>query len=308
MNVLIVGLGSIAQKHIKALWEIDSTIKIYALRSSAKSICVEGVTDLFSLTEIIPDFFDFAIISTPTSEHLKGILFLSKLNIPLFIEKPLYHKLSIQQVAEEIGDKGLLTYVACNLRFLDALSFVKQRVSDLNLCINEVNVYCGSYLPDWRKGIDYKENYSAIPELGGGVHLDLIHEIDYVYWMFGTPLHIQKRFSSSSSLSIKSYDYANYCFFYENYNVSVILNYFRRDARRSLELVCDSETVYVDLLQNKVSINGKNVFNSNNRIADTYEKQLRYFIQCLQIGKQTFNTIADAYTVLQMCLNNDTER
>lgn len=302
MNILIVGLGSIAQKHIKALRKIDATIEIYALRSSIKAKQVEGVTDLFLLSDIEKISFDFAIISNPTSEHLKSILFLSKLSIPLFIEKPLYHELSIQNIVKEIKDKGLFTYVACNLRFLDALEFVKQRIVNLNLRINEVNVYCGSYLPDWRKGIDYRENYSAIPELGGGVNLDLIHEIDYIYWMFDTPLHTHKRFSNSSSLGIRSYDYANYCLSYENYNVNIILNYFRRDARRSLELVCESETVYVDLLENEVSIDGQIVFKSNNRIADTYEKQLRYFIQCLQEGKQTFNTITDAYNVLQICL------
>lgn len=302
MNVLIVGLGSIAQKHIKALRIIDSTIEIYALRSSLEAKHIEGITDLFLLSDLEKDFFDFAIISNPTSEHLKSIQLLSNLNIPLFIEKPLYHELSIQNIVEEIKDRGLLTYVACNLRFLGALEFAKQRIADLNLRINEVNVYCGSYLPDWRQNVDYKENYSAIPELGGGAHLDLIHEIDYIYWMFGTPLHIQKGFSNSSSLGIRSYDYANYCLSYENYNVSIILNYFRRDARRSLELVCESETVYVDLLENEVSVDGQIIFNSNDRIADTYEKQLRYFIQCLQEEKQTFNAITDAYNVLQICL------
>lgn len=302
MNVLIVGLGSIAQKHIKALRIIDSTIEIYALRSSLEAKHIKGVTDLFLLSDLEKDFFDFAIISNPTSEHLKSIQLLSNLNIPLFIEKPLYHELSIQNIVEEIKDRGLLTYVACNLRFLGALEFAKQRIADLNLRINEVNVYCGSYLPDWRQNVDYKENYSAIPELGGGVHLDLIHEIDYIYWMFGTPLHIQKGFSNTSSLGIRSYDYANYCLSYENYNVSIILNYFRRDARRSLELVCESETIYIDLLENKVSVDGQIVFNSKNKISDTYEKQLRYFIQCLQEEKQTFNTIADAYNVLQICL------
>lgn len=302
MNILIIGLGSIAQKHIKALRIIDFAIEIYALRSSLEAKHVEGITDLFSLRDIENISFDFAIISNPTSEHLNSIQLFSKLNIPLFIEKPLYHELSIQNIVEEIKDRGLLTYVACNLRFLGALEFAKQRIADLNLRINEVNVYCGSYLPDWRQNVDYKENYSAIPELGGGAHLDLIHEIDYIYWMFGTPLHVQKGFSNSSSLGIRSYDYANYCLSYENYNVSIILNYFRRDARRSLELVCESETVYVDLLENEVFVDGQIIFNSNDRIADTYEKQLRYFIQCLQEEKQTFNAITDAYNVLQICL------
>lgn len=302
MNVLIIGLGSIAQKHIKALREIDSAIAIYALRSSKESKPVQGVLDIFSLVDIRSISFDFTIISNPTSEHKKSILLLFELDIPLFIEKPLFHELSIQSVVEEIEEKKLLTYVACNLRFLDALAFVKDRIATLNLRINEVNVYCGSFLPDWRKEIDYKGNYSAIPELGGGAHLDLIHEIDYIYWMFGAPLRTQKCFSNSSSLDIKSYDYANYCLTYKNFNVSVILNYYRRDARRSFELVCENEIIYVDLLKNTVTINGEIEFKSNKRIIDTYEQQLRYFIKCLQKQKQTFNTIKDAYNVLQICL------
>ncbi|WP_294590980.1 Gfo/Idh/MocA family oxidoreductase [uncultured Bacteroides sp.] len=302
MNVLIVGLGSIAQKHIKALRDIEPTISLYALRSSANAKCFEGVANLFTLNEVESIPFDFAIISNPTSEHLQSIFSLSQLNIPLFIEKPLYHDLSIQNLVEEIKSKELLTYVACNLRFLEALRFAKQRITDLKLRINEVNAYCGSYLPDWRKGVNYKENYSAIPELGGGVNLDLIHEIDYIYWMFGAPINTQKWLTNSSSLGIRSFDYANYCLAYPGYNVSIILNYYRRDTRRFLELVCESETIYVDLLKNEVFVNGRLFFSSDNRIVDTYEKQLHYFIECLSQKRLTFNTISDAYNVLQICL------
>ena len=43
---------------------------------------------------------------------------------------------------------------------------------------------CHSYLPQWRKK-NYKKSYSSNAKLGGGVSLDLSHEIDYIQWIFG---------------------------------------------------------------------------------------------------------------------------
>lgn len=83
MNVLIVGLGSIARKHIAALRSLDPEVQIYALRSTRFSNSVDGVTDLFSMKEVEEYSFDFAIISNPTSEHQKTIQQMGVLNIPL---------------------------------------------------------------------------------------------------------------------------------------------------------------------------------------------------------------------------------
>lgn len=84
MNVLIVGLGSIARKHIAALRSLDPEVQIYALRSTRFSNSVDGVTDLFSMKEVEEYSFDFAIISNPTSEHQKTIQQMGVLNIPAF--------------------------------------------------------------------------------------------------------------------------------------------------------------------------------------------------------------------------------
>jgi CMP-N,N'-diacetyllegionaminic acid synthase len=50
--------------------------------------------------------------------------------------------------------------------------------------ILNINIFCGSNLPDWKK-TDYSKSYSASKKLGGGVLLDLSHEIDYLHWIFG---------------------------------------------------------------------------------------------------------------------------
>jgi predicted dehydrogenase len=304
MKVLILGLGSIAKKHVAALQSISDSFQIHALRSSKSANNYQSVIDLYSIEEAQTNTYDFAIVSNPTSEHEKGIELLKVLNCPLFIEKPLFHNLSIEKTVNDITRQGLYTYVACNLRFLDSLNYIKRFVVESDKKINEVNAYCGSYLPEWRKGTDFRKAYSTIPELGGGVHIDLIHEIDYLYWLFGSPSDVHRVFTHKSTLEIEAYDYANYCLEYPSFCASVILNYYRRDAKRCLEVVMEDETIEVDLLRNEVkSPDGKILFKSDQTILDTYKAQMEYFINQISTGKRdSFNTIMDAYHVLQICL------
>jgi predicted dehydrogenase len=130
----------------------------------------------------------------------------------------------------------------------------------------------------------------------------LIHELDYLYWFFGSPNKTTKLLKSNSTLEIDSIDYANYVLEYENFVASVILNYFRKDAKRTLEIVMDDKTVLVDLIENKVYENGIVVFQSSQKAIDTYESQLRYFLKSIDTGKSNFNDIEEAYEILKMCL------
>ncbi len=304
MNVLIIGLGSIAKKHIDALNQIDKTIKIFALRSHKTSESYLNITNLFDLNQIKNLSIDFIIISSPTFKHVDNIESLIEFNIPLFIEKPLFHTLEVNDVLNKIKKQNIKTYVACNLRFLDCLKFAKDYI--VGKRINEVNIYCGSYLPDWRPERDYKMTYSANKEQGGGVHIDLIHEIDYAYWLFGKPKKTHKLFSSKSSLDINSFDYANYILDYDNFNANIVLNYFRKDSKRTLEILLEEETITVDILKNKVYDSNSNVlFKSDKTITDTYTDQLQFFIDYIATNKNEFNTVSEAYEILKICLQND---
>lgn len=305
MKVLIIGLGSIGKKHVAALRSINPSIQIDALRSSKSNVELEGVVNYYEFNEIKQNKYDFAIISNPTSEHKRTIEQVVQLNIPLFIEKPLFHNLDIEDLVKNVISHNITTYVACNLRFLNSLIFLKKYLTSNSIRINEINVYCGSYLPDWRKDTDYKNNYSAIPELGGGVHIDLIHEIDYLYWFFGMPNNTHRFFSNKSSLNITAYDYANYILEYQNFNVNIILNYFRRDAKRTCEIVLEDLTLTANLLENKiVDSNQKIIFESEQKMIETYKNQLEYFIACIKNNSKPFNTIEDAYNLLKICLNS----
>ena len=199
MKVLIVGLGSIAKKHIEALRTLQLKCAIYALRSSPTPNTEEGIENIYELDEAKMGF-DFAIISNPTYLHYETIKCLAQKRIPLFIEKPALHSLeNVTELIALVEHNKVVNYVACNLRFHPCIVFLKESLNKNCKKINEVNVYCGSYLPEWRSGVDFKAVYSANANMGGGVHLDLFHEIDYTCWLFGQPLDSKCIFSSKST-------------------------------------------------------------------------------------------------------------
>jgi len=303
MKILIVGLGSIGKKHVKVIKSILPNAEIFALRSKINAEYLPGVTNIFNLVEIASFTIDFAIIANPTSEHKKTITQLIPFGFPLFIEKPIYSSLDIEDLVVSANKNEISTYVACNLRFLDCIRFIKDKLPLMpNKKLNEVNVYCGSYLPNWRPTVDFRKTYSANAMLGGGVHIDLIHELDYLYWLFGTPKEVKRNFRSQSSLAISSYDYANYILDYEGFCAGVVLNYYRREPKRTLELVFDDETWNIDLLINQITCKNQILFSSDQRIADTYQTQMEYYIRCLSKKADTFDTMSDAYAVLKICL------
>jgi len=307
MNVLIVGLGSIARKHIEALQVLKINAKIYALRSNSNAEIEEDIENIYDL-ESINIVFDFAIISNPTHLHYEFIEKLAQKNIPLFIEKPAVNTLeNVDKLLDIIDDKKLITYVACNLRFHPCITFLKNKIDSELPRIDEINVYCGSYLPNWRPGKNFRTIYSANALMGGGVHLDLFHELDYTTWLFGLPNKSKSVLKNISSLEIDAIDYANYILEYDGFTANIILNYYRRKPKREIEIVLDENTWTIDLIKNEIK-NDNNEYLlkiSNFNIKETYVLQLEYFINCLKNKQTPMNSFRDSLENLKICLNNE---
>lgn len=302
MRVLITGLGSIAKKHIHALRTLAADTDIYALRSDQNAPEIAGVSNITSLSQV-NESFDFAIVSTPTAVHYDSIVQLLPLGIPLFIEKPLFHTLENgEKILDACRSQKAITYIACNLRFHPCVQYLKAYLEKNSPFINEVNIYCGSYLPEWRPQVDFRKNYSAIPEMGGGVHLDLIHELDYACWLLGKPLGSVKTLGNSSSLQIRAIDYAHYQLQYPRYFANITLNYFRRSAKRQMEILIDDRTIEMDLLKNDIYENGSLIYSLPTDVHYTYIKQMDYFLKAIKQGTPLMNDINEAYDILKICL------
>lgn len=305
MKVLIIGLGSIANKHIEALRKIDCKVELYALRIGVSSHSVDGVINVYNydcIKEINPDF---CIVSNPTGAHFETLRKLHEFKVPLFIEKPLFNNIGLgeEELITDILNSKTPNYVACNLRFLDCIGYSKEFIKDKR--INEVNVYCGSYLPEWRPDQDFRKNYSANKEMGGGVHIDLIHELDYVVWLYNYPTQVFRHVSNNSSLDISAYDYANYLLEFDQFNVNVVLNYYRRDAKRFMEVICEDGTLMVNLLKNEVTWKDNLIYQSSKTMLDTYYDQLYFYIENILTRKTSFNDVNEAYNILKICIAKD---
>lgn len=307
MTILVIGLGSIARKHIRVLQALQNDITIYALRSSNSSKEEVGVTSIINI-DSLSEKPDFIIISNPTYLHEEAIRKTIDFKVPLFIEKPVFESLKNKRpLLDEIKEMKIQTYIGCNLRFHPALIFLKQLLNVNKQAINEVNIYCGSNLSEWRPGSDFRRSYSANQEYGGGVHLDLIHELDYAIWLFGMPLKTQSLKRSVSSLQINSIDYASYQLIYPSYTVSINLNYFRIKPKREIELLLENDILTCDLLRGTVSdMNGEKIFERNEfEMMDTYRDQMNYFLENKNSCQEIMNNIEEAFNVLKIALHEE---
>ena len=305
MKILIIGFGSIAKKHLKSILKCNPDSIIFAYRTINVIDKIDGIINVFDFDKF-NEKIDFIIISNPTALHGSTLLKSIKFNVPIFIEKPVLCDLNLEKTLQfEINRSKLTTYVACNLRFHPALIYIKQFLETTKPRINEVNIYSGSDLSKWRPFSDYKKSYSANSTLGGGVHLDLIHEIDYCLWIFGLPSNVIALFSSKSTLNINSMDSTRYLLEYPKFNVGITLNYFRKDAKRQIEIVTENDTFVIDLISCKVHQNSCNriIFSKNYDIQDTYDLQMEYFFDCIINKINPMNSFDEGLTTLKIALN-----
>jgi predicted dehydrogenase len=162
----------------------------------------------------------------------------------MFIEKPLFESSKYCLEHIKFKENGIY-YVACPLRFHPVLQKAKDFAEQNR--IYSFRAICSSFLPNWRKNIDYRKNYSAIKEMGGGVTLDLIHEWDYLIWLFGLPNKVNGHKSKVSNLELSSDDLSIYVCSWSNLCGSIHLDYFGMAERREIEFITENDVVLFDI-------------------------------------------------------------
>ena len=93
--------------------------------------------------------------------------------------------------------------IGYNLRFLSSLQKFKSILDDKIIGdVWSVRSEVGQFLPSWRPNSDYRKGVSAQYALGGGVLLELSHDIDYLRWIFGEVAWVQAVLAQQSDLEI----------------------------------------------------------------------------------------------------------
>lgn len=162
--------------------------------------------------------------------------------------------------------------------------FVKEIKNNLNSDnVLSVRSISSSYLPDWRPGQDYRNTYSAHKNLGGGVSIDLIHEWDYLTYLFGWPERVHGLIGKKSKLEIDSDDYAIYIAEYEDKIVELHLDYFGRKTIREVQLFTKTDTIIGDIANNRIEfLKSGEVIDFNEERDDFQKKELYNFLDMLE--------------------------
>jgi len=306
----IVGLGSIGCQHLRIARELWPEINIIAVRSGrGGGINEEKLvnTTFYSIEEAIGHGIEAAIIATPAVYHVQQAIELIERGIHVLIEKPLSHALdNVNGLLKIEKESKIVAIVGYCLHYnVGALKFFEMINSKKIGQILTVQVDCGSYLPEWRKGQNYRESVSAKTKLGGGVLLELSHELDYIRWFFGDMKSVYANIQNSDTLDIDVEDSVDMIFeSKKGFPVSVHLDFNSRNTRRKCIARCANGDLIWDAGNNKViwrpgyeSEQVKIYQNDRNYI---YREQLKHFIDCIENNKSPSVSLNDGANVLRL--------
>lgn len=257
-NIAVIGLGNIATRHRRNLKMLFPEAKLIVMSASGR-IPKEPVTDsdhiAESIDEIIQLQVQFAIIASPAPFHAQHAIPLIKAGIPVLIEKPVSAtQTDAQALIDAEGQYKTPVAVGYCLRYLPSAQQVRQMIQE-GVIGNLYNAFIeiGQYLPDWRPTKDYRETVSAKTELGGGVLLELSHELDYAQWILGslTPKHVILRASEELGLEVE--DNADLLMTTaKGAVVNIHLDFLQRKAHRKCRFIGSDGCIEWDLIRNEV--------------------------------------------------------
>lgn len=299
-KVLVIGYGSIGKRHSRNLLELG--IKPYILTQYPDNLDCIFFGDI---NEIREEEFEYCIISSPTSRHLEDLekcLGLQNKPKKILIEKPIESShlkgLEIENIAIEYG---LDIYIAYNLRFLEAFDIIRKFVQENKKAIRIVEITAGQDLREWRPHSDYTRSYSAFREQGGGVDLDLSHEIDYALWLFGNDPREKIIYRNKiSDLEIDSPDILKLVIDYRMFIADITLDYIRKPKERYIRIICEnSKNLYFDFLTNKLKINELTLIMKDN-MDQSYKKMLMAFMDKDNKDQKKMCSIEEGLNVLKI--------
>lgn len=243
LSALVVGLGSIGARHLANLQALGLTRLGVVRRRNlppSRPLNLSRVEVFADLDQALAAGWDLAFIANPTALHLPAALACARAGCHLYLEKPVSHQREgLDELVREVEDRRLVVQVGCQLRCDPGLMAVREW-----LLAGEVGpvvgatAEAGEWLPGWHPWEDYRSGYAARADLGGGVLLTTIHDLDYLLWLLGplTPLAATGGGSGALELDVEDHVWALLVTAH-GAGVGLTLDYLQRPAARRLKLV-----------------------------------------------------------------------
>ncbi len=310
-----LGCGSIGRRHARNLFELGARDLVFydpcPERAQALANHVGGRATA-TLSEIWATEPDVAFVTSPTSDHVPLALDAARHGCHLFIEKPLSDRVdAVCELAETILQRHLVALVGCNLRFHPGLRLLKRFVENGSIGrVTTLRAEYGQYLPDWHPGEDYRRGYSARRNLGGGVILDAIHEIDYARWILGAVCCVSCFSDRLGDLEIDTEDTASILLKFQSGALGEVhLDYLQRSYSRSCQIIGCEGTLQWDGVSGEVRLyRASETRWESHALPDEWNAnsmyclELRHFLDCLAGSAKPEQDICSGASSLEIAL------
>jgi len=326
MKVLMIGLGGIGQRHVRNLRAVlgdQVDILAYRVLKRPEVLTEKLKPELGSsleekyriavfedLGEALAQAPDVAFICNPNNLHIPAAIAAAEAGCHLFVEKPLSHNLEgIEELCRVVEKRNLVALVAYQMRFHPCLLRVKALLEQARVGrILAVRAEVGEHMPSWHTYEDYRQLYASRRDLGGGVILSQIHEMDYLYWLFGLPSRVFALGGHRSGLDIDVEDTASILMDCSGVPVHLHQDYLQRPPVRTLGVVGDEGKILVDFRAPKIT-----VFDGMGTVveSDSFEgfepnhvfiEELRHFLACIEGSQKPRVSLRDGAQSVRMAL------
>ena len=166
---IVIGSGSIGRRHHKNIEMLGAESTLLPWRG----------LDVRSLERKLQDAAG-AVIATATDVRLELVQLCASLDTAVYVEKPLAFRRagleSMLKAAKPVIDRSVAGFM---MRYHPALKALAQDPMDAFRFSMEI----GHDVRQWRQDWSFSDSYASRP-CGGGVLLDLCHEIDTATWLF----------------------------------------------------------------------------------------------------------------------------
>lgn len=330
MKILFIGLGGIGQRHARNLRSIlGGNAELLAYRTRRLSHLITptlgidetrnpeseyGIRVFDDLNAALAEGPEVAFICNPSGLHVDVALQCVDAGCDIFVEKPLSNSLAgVESLIQLARKKSLVAMVGYQLRFHPCLKQLSSVLKQAGIGqVLAVRAIIGEYLPFWHRYEDYRGMYAARADLGGGVVLSQIHEMDYLYSLFGVPRRVFAMGGHWSELDIDVEDTASVLMEFSwggrPLPVHLQLDYLQYPPTRQCEVVGDNGKITADFVTNEVL-----VYRDRNPVPerckyDGFERnqlfldELAHFLNCVKTRQQPMITLEDGLQSLRIAL------
>ena len=295
VSVLVIGAGSIGQRHASNLSALGADVTI----TDTDSARLVGLP--WRTADGIADGFEAIVVASPTTCHAEQALAALGTGAAVFVEKPL--ALTVDDGERLVAVGGDRITVGYNLRFHEPLRQLAELVATGRAGRPlSYRFWFGQWLPDWRPTVDYRQTYSARADLGGGVLLDAIHELDLALWVAGPDLSVVgATVARLGPLEIDVEDTVRALLTTpDGVPVSIELDYLARQYRRGVEVIGDAATIRYDWATGDLTVSdgdGTTTEHFDTPVANSYVAEMAEF---LSTAAAPTNTAAGALASLRL--------